>query len=54
VARPDWEPEFASYFVARAAALRRLAYALSGDWHAADDLTQVTFVKRCPTTGQIG
>ena len=28
--------------------VRRLAYALCGDWHTADDLVQVTFVKLYP------
>jgi RNA polymerase sigma-70 factor (sigma-E family) len=45
VAKPDWESEFTGYFTARAAAMRRLAYALCGDWHAADDLAQLTFVR---------
>lgn len=39
------ESDFAEYFTARAAALRRLAYALCGDWHTAEDLTQTAFVK---------
>src|SRR5512138_2363420 len=36
---------FAEYFTARATVLRRLAYALCGDWHGAEDLVQITFVK---------
>ncbi len=40
-----WEADFADYFVARAAALQRLAFALCGDWHAAEDLVQTSFVK---------
>lgn len=40
-----WEADFAEYFTAHVAALRRLAYALCGDWHAAEDLTQTAFVK---------
>ncbi len=39
------DTDFADYFTARAVAVRRLAYALCGDWHAADDLTQLTFIK---------
>jgi RNA polymerase sigma-70 factor (sigma-E family) len=36
--------QFAEYFTARAPAMRRLAYGLSGGWHAAEDLVQSTFV----------
>ena len=39
------DSEFAEYFGARAAGLRRLAYTLCGDWHTADDLVQSTFIK---------
>jgi DNA-directed RNA polymerase specialized sigma24 family protein len=39
------DTEFAEYFSARAAGLRRLAYTLCGDWHTADDLVQTTFIK---------
>ncbi|WP_433302005.1 SigE family RNA polymerase sigma factor [Actinoplanes sp. CA-030573] len=42
------DAEFASYFAGRAGAVRRLAYALCGDWHTADDLVQITFVKVYP------
>jgi RNA polymerase sigma-70 factor (sigma-E family) len=41
----DWELEFGDYFAARVVPLRRLAYALCGDWHLAEDLVQITFVK---------
>ena len=41
----DRDAEFADYFAARAAALRRVAYALCGDWHAAEDLVQATFLQ---------
>src|SRR5262245_28453616 len=41
----DRDVEFSGYFAARAAALRRVAYALCGDWHAAEDLVQVTFLR---------
>jgi RNA polymerase sigma-70 factor (sigma-E family) len=37
--------EFAEYFAARRDSLRRTAYLLCGDWHWADDLTQLTFVR---------
>jgi RNA polymerase sigma-70 factor (sigma-E family) len=42
---PAWESEFAEYFNARVVAMRRLAYALCGDWHDAEDLTQVMFLR---------
>lgn len=42
------DAEFASYFAGRVSAVRRLAYALCGDWHTADDLVQITFVKVYP------
>ncbi|MEV0273812.1 SigE family RNA polymerase sigma factor [Hamadaea sp. NPDC050747] len=41
----DKDAEFAEYFSARAAQLRRVAYALCGDWHLAEDLVQHTFVQ---------
>lgn len=39
------DDEFAEYFTARVAGCRRLAYALSGDWHTAEDLVQASFIK---------
>jgi RNA polymerase sigma-70 factor (sigma-E family) len=39
------EEEFTAFYGARAADLRRTAYLLCGDWHFAQDLTQVTFTK---------
>ena len=42
---PSWESQYADYFAARSVALRRLAYAISGDWHLADDLVQHTFLQ---------
>jgi RNA polymerase sigma-70 factor (sigma-E family) len=42
LARDD---EFASYYAARAAAVRNVAYLLCGNWHTAEDLTQTAFVK---------
>jgi RNA polymerase sigma-70 factor (sigma-E family) len=43
--RADWERRFVEYFSARAQPLRRLAYSLCGDWHTAEDLVQLTFVR---------
>lgn len=37
--------EFVSYYQARAEYLRTTAYLLCGDWHLAQDLTQLTFTK---------
>jgi RNA polymerase sigma-70 factor (sigma-E family) len=37
--------QFAAYFTARRDAVRRTAYLLCGDWHFADDLTQMAFVR---------
>jgi RNA polymerase sigma-70 factor (sigma-E family) len=51
VAEPD--AEFAAYFAGRVSAVRRLAFALCGDWHTADDLVQVTFVKLYPRWARI-
>jgi RNA polymerase sigma-70 factor (sigma-E family) len=39
------DTEFADFFAARVAGLRRLAFTLCGDWHTADDLVQTTFIK---------
>jgi RNA polymerase sigma-70 factor (sigma-E family) len=39
------DEEFASYFSARSTSLRRLAFALCGDWYLADDLVQHTFLQ---------
>jgi RNA polymerase sigma-70 factor (sigma-E family) len=39
------EQAFAALFEGRAAALRRTAYLLCGDWHRAEDLTQTAFAK---------
>ncbi|HZM79054.1 MAG TPA: SigE family RNA polymerase sigma factor [Candidatus Limnocylindrales bacterium] len=41
----SWETAFADYFAARSVSLRRLAFALCGDWHLADDLVQHTFLQ---------
>jgi RNA polymerase sigma-70 factor (sigma-E family) len=44
----DPDADFEAYFAARVSSVRRLAFALCGDWHTADDLTQTTFVKLYP------
>jgi len=43
--QPDWEAEFVEYLTAQHGPLRRLAYALCGDWPIADDAVQHTFVQ---------
>jgi RNA polymerase sigma-70 factor (sigma-E family) len=40
-----WTSEYSDYFAARAVRLRRLAYALCGEWHLAEDLVQHTFLQ---------
>jgi RNA polymerase sigma-70 factor (sigma-E family) len=42
--RPS-EGEFVEYYNAHARQLRRTAYLLCGDWHLAEDLTQIVFTK---------
>lgn len=37
--------EFTDFVASRQAHLRRVAYALCGDWHRADDLLQIALVK---------
>lgn len=39
------DAEFAELFAARAAAVRRTAYLMCGDWHRAEDLAQTAFAK---------
>jgi RNA polymerase sigma-70 factor (sigma-E family) len=41
----DRRSEFSEYAAARRPQLVRLAYALSGDWHTADDLVQTALAK---------
>lgn len=36
---------FTAYYEARAAAVRKTAFMLCGDWHLAEDLTQIAFAK---------
>ena len=43
--RADAEAAFTAYVTARRERTRRVAYLLCGDWHRADDLTQIAFVK---------
>ena len=43
--RRQQEADFVAYYEARAAAVRRTAYVLCGDWHLAEDLTQIVFTK---------
>lgn len=42
---PEEDAEFSCYVTARRDHVRRTAYLLCGDWHRADDLTQIAFVK---------
>lgn len=41
--RQAWEEDFVAYYAAKGEMLRRTAYALCGDWHLAEDLTQTVF-----------
>jgi RNA polymerase sigma-70 factor (sigma-E family) len=43
--RPQDEADFEAYVAARAAALRRTAYLLCGDWHQAEDVVQNALTK---------
>ena len=40
-----WREDFASYFAGRHQMMRRTAFLLCGDWHWADDLAQVAFIR---------
>jgi len=42
---PEEDAAFSQYLTARRDHVRRTAYLLCGDWHRADDLTQIAFVK---------
>jgi RNA polymerase sigma-70 factor (sigma-E family) len=42
---PEEEADFAAYVTARREHVRRTAYLLCRDWHKADDLAQIAFVK---------
>ena len=37
--------DFSEYFAARVQRFRRVAFALCGDWHGAEDLVQAMFVQ---------
>lgn len=39
------DADFVAYYEARAVAVRKTAYVLCGDWHLAEDLTQIAFTK---------
>lgn len=41
--RQAWEEAFVAYYAAKGEMLRRTAFALCGDWHLAEDLTQTVF-----------
>lgn len=43
--RADRDAQFSEFVAARQAHLRRIAFALCGDWHRADDLVQSSLVK---------
>lgn len=43
--RPHDEAEFRRYVAGRAYAFRRTAFLMCGDWHQAEDLVQITFLK---------
>jgi RNA polymerase sigma-70 factor (sigma-E family) len=45
LARRPGEGEFVEYYNAQARQLRRTAFLLCGDWHLAEDLTQIVFTK---------
>ena len=42
---PSRDEEFSAFVAARQTHLRRIAYAVCGDWHRADDLLQTALVK---------
>ena len=43
--RSERDAEFTAFVAARRAQLRRTAYLLCGDWHAAEDLVQIALAK---------
>jgi RNA polymerase sigma-70 factor (sigma-E family) len=43
--RADRDAEFSEFYAARVRALRRVAYLVTQDWHAAEDVTQRALVK---------
>ena len=50
--RPD-DGEFGELVAARSQALRRTAYLMCGDWHQAEDLVQMTFIKLHAAWGRV-
>src|SRR5690606_1762925 len=53
VNREQRDADFVGFFGSRVGTLRRLAYALCGDWHTAEDLTQSAFVAVYRRWGQV-
>lgn len=45
IGRPSFDREFSEYFAARVHVLRNTAYLLCGDWHRAEDLTQLAMLR---------
>jgi len=45
VTKPDRDAAFTEFVLARQTHLRRIAYAICGDWHRADDILQTALVK---------
>lgn len=43
--RAERDADFSEFYAARVRALRRVAYVVTRDWHAAEDVTQRAFVK---------
>jgi RNA polymerase sigma-70 factor (sigma-E family) len=43
--RSSFDEEFSEYFAARAHALRNTAHLLCGDWHRAEDITQLAMIR---------
>ena len=50
--RPD-DVEFGELVAARSLALRRTAYLMCGDWHQAEDMVQVAFIKLHAAWGRV-
>ncbi|MBS2537617.1 SigE family RNA polymerase sigma factor [Catenulispora sp. NF23] len=50
--RPD-DDEFSELVAARSHTLRRTAYLMCGDWHQAEDLTQIAFIKLHAAWGRV-
>jgi len=47
------EAEFRDFVTTRAASLRRTAYLMCGDWHAAEDAVQTTFTRAYIAWGRV-